>query len=259
MNKKLFFGAEITAPWPNTLPQGRLIEEHSRHLTLAFLGNVSYEAHNIPLPEFKVGLIGVGDHLLFLPEKHPRVVAYHIRWPLQEPLLLSFQSRLVSQLQQAGHTLSTQSFLSHVTIAREPFVREDWKQTEWNLPFLLKAIHLYESVGNLTYLPLWSHPLALPFEEQEHTADIAFLIRAETIEQLHLNAQAALAFKHPLLMPYLEFDRLQNSLDDLIIQLNRSIARADAAIGCPFKAVSFHGNILRDASNILHWEMIVDV
>ncbi len=36
--KRLFFGAEVSAPWPKELPQGRVLEEKARHLTLAFLG-----------------------------------------------------------------------------------------------------------------------------------------------------------------------------------------------------------------------------
>ena len=35
-------------------------------------------------------------------------------------------------------------------------------------------------------------------------------------------------------------------------------AKADIALGIPFKAVSFHGKV-EEKEDVLHWEMIVDV
>jgi len=37
------------------------------------------------------------------------------------------------------------------------------------------------------------------------------------------------------------------------------VAQADQEIGAPFKAVSFHGNIVKKNNQLLEWEMIVDV
>ena len=49
-----------------------------------------------------------------------------------------------------------------------------------------------------------------------------------------------------------------NTIDDIVIELNRIISRTDSAVGCSYKAVSFHGQIEKQA-DIFTWEMIVDV
>jgi RNA 2',3'-cyclic 3'-phosphodiesterase len=110
----------------------------------------------------------------------------------------------------------------------------------------------------LEYQSLWEIPLLSPFEEFEHTADIAFLVRGTTPQELHRNAQLALAFKFPKILPFFS-KRLQDTLDEIIIALNEMVGKADAECGCPFKAVSFHGQIKAEEENLLHWEMIVDV
>jgi len=118
---------------------------------------------------------------------------------------------------------------------------------------------LYESVGNLTYKPIWSHPIAAPFEEFDHTADIAFTVRGETMAQLLLHAATALAFRVPALLPLLPTLPPAVTLEDSVAALNTIIATVDAASGCPLKAVSYHGDITTDADGVLSWEMIVDV
>ncbi len=147
----------------------------------------------------------------------------------------------------------------HITIARAPFDRNAWEESFSPFPFFIKAIHLYQSLGNLTYESLWSLPLLTPFEEFEHTADIAFLIQGEEMQELHLNAQLALAWKFPPMLPYLFKPAFKNSLNEVIIDLNERVSEADMRIGTPFKAVSFHGEVKKNAQNILQWEMIVDV
>jgi hypothetical protein len=122
----------------------------------------------------------------------------------------------------------------------------------------VKGLHLYKSMGNLEYQSLWEMPLLPPFEELEHTADLAFHIRGSTVQQLHTHAQLALAFKFPPLVSCFT-QKTQNSLKEIIISLNEMISQADMEFGCPFKAVSFHGEIKEDAQKLLHWNMIVDV
>jgi RNA 2',3'-cyclic 3'-phosphodiesterase len=264
-NKRLFFGAEASAPWPHDFPKGRVLQESSRHMTLAFLGEVCFPdlqqiLTSFPTPPFKVGLVGKSDRLLFLPETKPHVVAYHVHWLEYDQTLRLFQKNLTSWLAEHHFkVLEKQDFLSHVTIARSPFDVDEWSHTYQDIPFLLHAIHLYESVGLLNYQPLWSYPLIPPFEEIEHTADLAFRIRAETNLSLHLHAQIALAFKFPSLLPFLFLDSLKDNLDDMIIALNKIVTHADREIGSPIKAVSFHGSIHINAQNIREWEMIIDV
>ena len=52
---------------------------------------------------------------------------------------------------------------------------------------------------------------------------------------------------------------LKNQEDEIIIQLNEKISLWDAESGCPFKAVSFSGEITKKENGLLHWEMIIDV
>lgn len=263
-NKRLFFGCEVHAPWPERMPDGRILEASQRHLTMAFLGNVPFPKmrsllDSIPVPSFKVGLVGQFDRCLFLPKRSPRVVAWHANWVAGEPLV-AFQRELMQWLQMQGYQVDTsREFLSHVTICRAPFVPHQWKEAFAPLPCLLNHLHLYESVGNLRYESLWQYSLVPAFEEMEHTADIAFRIRGENMQQLYLNAQYALAFHYPAFLPYLCQPPPADSLDQIIMGLNALVSKVDAEIGCPFKAVSFHGTIQQEMDHILLWEMVVDV
>jgi len=260
--KRLFFGAQVKAAWPQEFPQGRFIAEEMRHITLAFLGQEEFpklekQLKNIPKPSFRLGIVGIGSELLFLPKAHARVVALNTSW-LEDPQpLFSFQVALSEWLMSCGYSLRRNSFLPHITIARAPFQKEEWEKHFEPIPFFLSAIHLYESLGHLDYRSLWSHALIDPFIELEHTADIAFEIRAESIKQLFVHAQLALFFKFPPLSQFYTPSSTE-TLDAIIIELNRMIALADAECGCPFKAVSFHGTIVK-RHGFFTWEMIVDV
>lgn len=262
--KRLFFGIAVNAPWPEDLPHGRLLDEQHRHLTLAFLGNIDYTKleeirSDFPTPPFKVGFVAKFDQCLFLPPKHPRVVAWHIEWLEENKELVHFYEKVIKWLQENGLQPDLRhDFTPHVTLARSPFNEKVWRKNFHPLPLILKDIHLYESVGNLTYTPLWSFPILSPFEEMEHTADIAYLIRGETFEHLFQHAQIALAFNFPPLLPYLQKDKKISSLDEVIMELNHVVSYADQEVGCPFKAVSFHSH-LETKENIMHWEMIIDV
>ena len=263
--KRVFFAVEVRAPWPEHFPRGRLLETEDRHATLAFLGEISYKQliHQLttefPAPPFKVGLVGTFSKCLFLPPRHPHVVAWDVQWLDDSKILNSYRQTFLNWLKQLNYHPKEHpgQWLCHVTLCRKPFDANDWKKSFKPLPMSIHGFHLYESLGQSKYKPLWSYPLIPPFQEIEHTADIAYLIHGENLHQLHHHAQAALAFRYPLLVNYMRSCPL-GKLEDIIIDLNDVIAKADAEIGCPFKAISFHGNIeIRDS--ILQWEMIVDV
>lgn len=261
-SKRLFFGAQVTGAWPKELPHGRILDEQARHLTLAFLGGVAWselqpKLARLPRPHFRLGIVGKIDKLLFLPHREPRVVAGHVEW-LGKGDLAAYQKTLIAWLQNEGYSLDAREFLPHVTLARSPFSIHDWKEMKEEIPLFVSGIHLYESIGNLTYRPLWSHTLLPPFEEFEHTADIAFRILGEDLTALHIHAQMALAFQFTPLLRFISCESTVNSLDDIVISLNALISRADAEMGAPFKAVSFHGKIA-EKKGVLEWEMIVDV
>ncbi|MBA3238004.1 MAG: hypothetical protein H0T62_06590 [Parachlamydiaceae bacterium] len=261
----LFFGLEAIAPWPHSFPKGRLIHEHERHATLAFLGKVSLDKispllSSFPKPEFKVGLTGIFDKKLFLPQRHPHVVSWHIDFFEVFVSLENYQKQISNWLIENGFSPQSheEGWLPHVTLARQPFDQDAWNEAFMALPVFFNAIHLYESVGDLRYSSLWSLPLPFPWTEIEHTADIAFIIRGETLQQVYRHAILALAFRFPQLLSYMPASCDLNSLDDVIILLNEAVSLADQAVGCPFKAVSFHGE-LENFDHISYWEMIVDV
>lgn len=261
-SRRLFFALELEAAWPEQLPNGRILEEKERHMTLSFLGDVSWAELQRILPSFPtppsvIGAPGKCDRLIFLPEKGPRVVAGHIDWFGSDDIQ-TLQKNVVSWLDKHHYKVDHRPFLPHVTLARAPFEIDEWKKVNVPFPVIVKGIHLYQTVACLRYEPLWSLPLLSPIVECEHTADIAFLIRGETLQQLFLNSQVALALKFPQMLNYfLEGSGIEN-LDSLIIKLNKLITRADSDIGCPFKAISFHGDIF-EKNGTLNWEMIVDV
>jgi 2'-5' RNA ligase len=263
--KRVFFGFEVAAPWPLEWPSGRIIAETSRHITLAFLGNAHTKEllshiHTLPRPSFKVGIVGKCDQFLFLPDGHPRVVAYHVTWMENEQPLNQFQQQLSFWLID-HHFMpkhEKRPFLSHLTVARSPFNQKEWEQTFHELPVMIKGLHLYESIGNLSYRSLWNLSFLPAFEEFAHTADIAFHIRGENYPELFYHAQIALAFKFPSLLSFFSKEQ-KTTIDEIIIALNEIVAVTDEKLGCPFKAISFHDKVTQDEKEILHWEMIVDV
>jgi 2'-5' RNA ligase len=269
-NKRLFFGMEIHALWPVFWPKGRLLDQEHRHLTLAFLGNVSNastEKLNMKTAGFptlsgaglQVARAGYFDACLLLPPRHPHVVSWHARWFEKDARIEDFQKQLISWLKNQGFSMDEREWTPHVTLCRQPFETSTWTRSFVPLPFFASDLHLYESIGSLNYVSLWSMPLKPPFEEVNHTADAAFLVQGENLQQLYHNSFLSLSFKAPELLGLFKPDEAIHSLDDIIIALNEVITRADGTIGSPFKAVSFHGEICSLPNAIMQWEMIVDV
>jgi len=262
MGDRLFFGVSLQASWPEKFPKVRILEENERHFTLAFLGDCDFsklekELQSIPECSFAIGCAGVFDKLIFLPKKSPRVVCYHARFFTDG--IEEYQKKLFSYLQEKGFLKEQDNhFLPHVTVGRKPEAFSEWKEMFFSIPFLTKELCLYKSLGNLKYEVVWKRPFTLAIEEISHTADIAFIIRGSDLKTLFFHAQLALCFADVSMIPYIDWEKEVFSLDDIVIELNHMIARADCEIGSSFKAVSFHGKI-KEEKKLLVWEMVVDV
>ena len=262
-NKRLFFGFEIASLWPEEMPAGHVLLEADRHLTVAFLGEENLPQlidalRSFPPLPFRIGLSGIFDQPIFLPHRSPNVVAWHIHWLEKEEIFFRFQKVLIAWLKENGFHPREQNgeFLSHVTIARKPFAIHEWKEAFEKRPLFFRNFHLFESLGSSCYKICWSYPILAPFEEKEHTADIAFTVRGYSLQDLHLHAQLALSFHYPPLIDYFSLETVC-SLDEIVRSLNAIIGKADQELGTPFKAVSYHGTI--GELEMLEWEMIVDV
>jgi 2'-5' RNA ligase len=263
--KRMFFALDVKAPWPEKMPMGRFLDEEHRHITLSFLGHADFgkmqkSLDRFPYPPFKVGFAGVFSELLLLPPRHPHVAAWKVQWIDDAISLEPYQKILEAWLLEEGFMPDIRdNFLPHVTICRSPFHPRQWEKAFRPLPMIASGLHLFESMGSLRYLPLWSCPVKPPFEEYEHTADVAYRIYGESILQLKKHAYVALAFKSPEILTHLSINKAEPAgVEDIIIDLNEAIARVDEQMGTPFKAVSFHGDI-QEEEGVLKWEMIVDV
>lgn len=262
MQNPLFFALEVQAPWQPIPDDGRIIAKNHRHITLAFLGPVDFkrlQPHLPSLPEapFRIAPTGIFTDILFLPDRHPNVASFAAKF--FDDAVELWQKTLADTLTMLGIPPHHHKgpFLPHVTLSRAPKHLAAWKETFQKLPFFTPSFHLYESLGQSTYNPLWTKHFLPPFEEFEHTADVAFIIRGQSFNELYQNGALALAFSFPPLVAFMEKKSLF-SLDEVIMELNLLLTTADIAIGAPFKAVSFHGEA-KEESGILTWEMIVDV
>lgn len=104
MRKRVFFAFQIEAPWPKELPQGRLLDERSRHLTIAFIGAVEYAPFaealsSFPPPPFQVGLTGYFDKIKFLPPRRANVASWHVQWHDEAGQLGQYQRQIAEWLE----------------------------------------------------------------------------------------------------------------------------------------------------------------
>jgi len=262
--KRVFFGFEIEALWQ--LPEEKeLISEKNRHITLLFLGeNIRSEVQKyffeMPRISCEIGLVGYFSKCLFLPKKHPRLVAFEVDFFDKNEIIKKFQKDLFEFFKNKNFKIRQKNdFLPHVTLLRNNFDKKKWLENFKFAPLYIKSFNFYESFPKSEYQTLWKKDFLKPFEEIEHTADIAFIIRGKNYLDLLYSAFTALSFKTLYFMNYIEKLITIDSIDDVIICLNNIIMQAEIdGIHMPFKAVSFNTKI-KQKDEILHWEMIVDV
>lgn len=260
---RFFIAFDVQAPWPKKLPAGRILEPDHRHLTLAFLGQhsrvqVLEQMQDFPTPPFSVAPVGVFDKLLLLPHHHPRVAAWHAHWPQFSPVLETYHRQCRDFLLDQNYKLDLRPLKPHVTLARKPFSPRQWREAFCPLPFYVSSLNLYESLGHCRYQSAWELPFLPPFQEMEHTADLAFQVLGRNPSEILAAAQTALSFSFPEMTPFIAPLPDPLSLDDVILALNEWITRVDIAIGSPCKAVTYSGTLKTNPSH-LSWEMIVDV
>jgi hypothetical protein len=127
------------------------------------------------------------------------VVAWHVKWFDEDYDLGIYQQEVAQWLIKNGFgiRLHNKGFLPHVTLTRRPFQFHEWKEDFQILPVVIKDIHLYESLGGLTYKPLWTYSLLPPFEKLKTNEGFEFFIRGESISQLFHHCITAIAFEYP--------------------------------------------------------------
>ncbi|MBS4165430.1 Uncharacterized protein NEOC65_000490 [Neochlamydia sp. AcF65] len=259
--KRVFFALEVKAPWPEKLPKGRVLDPHTRHATLAFVGEISLSdlfQHAFPRPSFKVGLVGVFNECLFLPFHHPNVVAWKFDWYDETKELREYRQKLLNWLNMHHYPLrdNPKDWLYHVTLSRKPFEKKEWQAAFKPLPMLTQSLHLYASLGHLDYQPLWSHSFIPPFQEIKHPSKTVYLINAENFNQIYQHAFAALAFYHPPLTSYYHTKNYSH-LKEIIADLNFLIAQVKADQDCPLNTLHVYKDI-QIKESIFQFEMIID-
>jgi len=264
--KRFFFGFEVETIWPNIFEEKKIIKEKNRHITLLFLGennlkDVEKLLNDLPLLNEQIAPVGFFDECLFLPEKSPRLVAYRVNFLNKKSKIQNYQKNLFEFFQTKKIFIkhNHKNFLPHITICRNNFDIKKWEESFQQFPLYLKSFNLFESLGDCNYQTLWKKSFLKPFDEIEHTADIAFIIKGNNFSDLLYNSFIALSFKVFNFLHYFKNLKDVSSIDDVIINLNELITKAEIdGEHLPFKAVSFHSNIEKK-DDILNWEMIVDV
>lgn len=214
-------------------------------MTLLFLGNKKIPP--IPEPKWKLPPLGILESWIFLPKESPRVVAAVPTFLAGEKELLDYHSELVPK----------EKLLPHISVSRDPFDREAWEKFPCHIPFFIHGVALYKSLGHSQYEILWETKSLPPFEEIEHTADIAYIIRGENHHQLCLHAVLALSFSFPQFIDYLQKIPELHSIENIVKILNQWISEIDTCEGIGLKAVSYHAKV--ETKDTLEWTMIVDV
>lgn len=257
--RRLFFAFEVTTPANLKLPPGRLLAEKERHITLAFLGEVDYnllQLHldRLPKPDFTDGFVGEFTEVAFFPPSHPRAVVWKAIFHRKERAIRAFQQKLTDWLRVIGFppTDPDREWVPHVTLCRAPFDSHKWSENFEPRPFMITKFHLYESIGDLRYHPLWTYTLLPPFEEQE---DDVIKIRGHNPLELVDHAQVALALRFPVIWEFIKQTSPSPGTLEAIQCLNSSISSANAKYGLNLKSVESVESFKQHDEKSLEWRI----
>jgi len=261
---RLFIGASVVATWPELFPSDEVIKEENRHITILFFGGLDQNSKDIlmafPKPDSILSPVGLFSKYVGLPKRSPHLVAMEGKM-IAGTDLENYRNQISkwSEIKKIDFKKPKRPFYPHLTICRKNTNIPKWESEKIKIPFYVDGINLYQSHGNSEYEKLKTYLLIPVFEEIQHTADIAFYVRGESLQSMFINAQMALAFKCPSFLDFLETDVKISSHEQIIMKLNKIVANVDIEIGSPFKAVSFHGFFTKSELGYNQWEMIVDV
>ncbi len=254
--KRLFFGFEVHAPWPDSLPEAKTLKAKHRYMTLLYLGDTSYKKirgliPKMPNPSFQVGPLGISDASLCLPKRHPDVITWHVE-PFGSDPVAHYQDEVTDFFIKNGYEIEEKKQIKHITLGRSATLKKVAKKTFRPLPLYFSNFHLYESLKGGHYDPIWTLDLLPPFEEVDKGY---FTLYGESFQQIFLNAQIALAFKFPDLVPFLDpFYKVRN-LHDGGIRLTTIINTAYREAKVPIESAFFPDDGKKE-KRILTWDLI---
>jgi 2'-5' RNA ligase len=257
MKKQLLFGFEAHAPWPKILPDEKTLKAKHHHLTLLYFEDVSYqklhdEIRYMPKPSFRVGPVAVSDSSLFLPNRSSDIITWHVD-PFGDDPINDYQHALVEYYKELGYGFDKKEYIKHITLGKSGALKKEIKKNFKPLPLYCSNLHLYESLKGDQYEPIWTYDLLPPFEEQKEGQ---FILYGESFQQVFLNAQIALAFKFPELVPFLDPTYQVRNLHDGEIRLTTLLNAAYRAIKIPIDKTTFLENGKQE-KGLLSWPLQV--
>ncbi|MDJ0652344.1 MAG: hypothetical protein QNJ27_05000 [Simkaniaceae bacterium] len=256
--KRLLFGFEVYAPRPESLPDEKTLKAKKRHLTLLFFENISYEKiydhiRFMPKPFFRVGPVAIADSSLRLPNRSPDILTWHVE-AFGDDLIDEYQRRIHDYFEEKGYVVERKKFIKHITLGRSASLVKEAKKNFRPLPLYFSNFHLYEKHPGEHYEPIWTYDLLLPFEEKKKGH---FILRGGSFQQLFLNAQIALAFTCPALVPFLDQSYVVRNLQDGEVRLTTLINQAYKAVKVPIKKAIFPDKG-QEEKGLLSWDLFVE-
>lgn len=292
--KRLFWGFEVDVPWniPSWLSHEelnsknqRIIAKEERHMTMLFLGSLK-PATIQPIVDKWVeessissmlSPTGILTSFLTLPHNTERCLTLKGSFLTGKNEVDEMRSRLQNHFsslldEKEKGVRSRREFLPHITVARRPFILEDWSSQYpfFPLPFQVTHHSLFETIGPLKYRPIIRQSFFPGYEQFDHPADIGYTARGYSLRDLILHSVLAIARHEPQILQCIDIRDDQHQLKSpfqITEWLNSLIAEIDSIQGSRIKAISYHAlsetirHVTPDSLSkpYYEWEFIIDV